>query len=122
MAERSPAARRAAERDRGSGRERFFAPAVVLEHELEQLADGAGHLHRVSRQFLRTIQFAGCRNLPDKLVSRAPAQYGGREDFNLELQQPIKEARYNQLWLQVEMKKGRNPFQVITTPDWSTGH
>ncbi|MFY9725022.1 MAG: hypothetical protein WB579_15290 [Bryobacteraceae bacterium] len=52
----------------------------------------------------------------------APAQYGGRKDFNFELRQPITEARYNKLWLQVEMKNGRIPFQVITTPDWATGH
>jgi hypothetical protein len=39
----------------------------------------------------------------------APAQYGGRKDFNFELQQPITEARYDELWLQVERKNGRIP-------------
>jgi hypothetical protein len=39
----------------------------------------------------------------------APAQYGGRKDFNFELQQPMTEARYDELWLQVERKNGRIP-------------
>jgi len=39
----------------------------------------------------------------------APAHYGGREDFNFELRQPITEARYDELWLQVERKNGRIP-------------
>jgi len=52
----------------------------------------------------------------------APAQYGGRKDFNFELQQPIAEDRYNELWLRIEMKNGRIPPQAITTPDWATGH
>jgi hypothetical protein len=53
---------------------------------------------------------------------RAPAQYGGRKDFNFELRQPITEARYNLLWLQVEMKNGSIPFAVITASDWTAGH
>jgi hypothetical protein len=39
----------------------------------------------------------------------APEHYGGRKDFNFELQQPITEAEYNQLWLQVERKNGKIP-------------
>ena len=51
----------------------------------------------------------------------APAHYGGRKDFNFELRQPISEAAYNLLWLQVEMKNGRIPQQEVTAADRAPG-
>ena len=68
------------------------------------------------------ISSSGPFQLTITTFERAPAHYGGRKDFNFELQQPITEANYNRLWLQVETKNGRIPSQVITTPDWPTGH
>jgi hypothetical protein len=68
------------------------------------------------------ISSSGPLQLTITTLERAPAQYGGRKDFNFELQQAIPEDRYNELWLRIEMKNGRIPFQVITTPDWATGH
>jgi len=38
---------------------------------------------------------------------RARSQYGGRKGFNFELREPISEARYNEIWLQIEKKNGR---------------
>jgi hypothetical protein len=68
------------------------------------------------------ISSSGPFQLTITTLERAPAQYGGRRDFNFELQQPIAEDRYNELWLRIEMKNGRIPSQAITTPDWATGH
>jgi hypothetical protein len=68
------------------------------------------------------ISSSGPFQLTITTLELAPAQYGGRKDFNFELQQPITEANYNRLWLQVEMKNGRIPYQVIIASDWPTGH
>jgi len=71
---------------------------------------------------IAAISSSGPFQLTITTYEHAPAHYGGRKDFNFELQQPISEARYNQLWLQVEMQNGRIPYQAITTFDWSPGH
>jgi hypothetical protein len=71
---------------------------------------------------IANISSSGPFQLTITTFELAPAHYGGRRDFNFELQQPITEARYNRLWLQVEMKNGRIPYQVVNMPDWPTGH
>ena len=38
---------------------------------------------------------------------RARGHYGDRKQFNFQLKQPITEARYNQIWLQIERENGR---------------
>jgi hypothetical protein len=38
---------------------------------------------------------------------RATSHYGDRKGFNFQLKQPITEARYNEIWLQIERKNGR---------------
>jgi len=38
---------------------------------------------------------------------QARSHYGDRKDFNFQLKQPIPEARYNQLWMEIERKSGR---------------
>ncbi len=68
------------------------------------------------------ISSSGPFQLTITTLELAPAHYGGRKDFNFELQHPITEASYNRLWLQVEMKNGRIPYQVIATSDWPIGH
>jgi len=68
------------------------------------------------------ISSSGPFQLTITTFERAPAHYGGRKDFNFELQQPITEARYNQLWLQIEMKNGRVPSQADTEQNWTAGH
>jgi hypothetical protein len=71
---------------------------------------------------IAAIGSSGPFQLTITTLERAPAQYGGRRDFNFELRQPISEDRYNELWLHIEMKNGRIPFQAANTPDWATGH
>jgi len=68
------------------------------------------------------ISSSGPFQLTITTFEHAPAHYGGRKDFNFELQQPIAEARYDELWLRIEAKNGRIPSQVSTTPDWPVGH
>jgi len=55
------------------------------------------------------ISSSGPFQLTITTFESAPAQYGGRKDFDFELRQPISEDRYNELWLQVERKNGRIP-------------
>jgi len=70
---------------------------------------------------IAAIASSGPFQLTVTTFERAPAQYGGRKDFNFELQQPIPQERYDELWLYIEMKSGRIPFQAAATPDWAAG-
>ena len=63
------------------------------------------------------ISSSGPFQLTVTTFERAPAQYGGRKDFNFELRQPISESKYNELWLRIETKNGRIPSQPTTSPD-----
>ena len=58
---------------------------------------------------IASISSSGPFQLTITTFELAPAQYGGRKDFDFELRQPISEDRYNELWLQVERKNGRIP-------------
>ena len=70
---------------------------------------------------IAAIGSSGPFQLTITTFERAPAQYGGRRDFNFELQQPISEDGYNKLWLLIEMKNGRVPFQAAGVPDLAAG-
>jgi hypothetical protein len=54
-----------------------------------------------------TISSSGPFQLTITTFERAVSQYGDRKGFNFELQQPITEAAYNELWLQIEKMNGR---------------
>jgi len=54
-----------------------------------------------------SISSSGPFQLTITTFERAPTQYGSRKGFNFELKQPIQEARYNEIWLQIENKSGR---------------
>jgi hypothetical protein len=61
------------------------------------------------------ISSSGPFQLTITTLERAPAQYGGRKDFNFELRQPISEDQYNELWQRVETKNGRIPSPALPT-------
>ena len=54
-----------------------------------------------------SISSSGPFQLTITTFERARAHYGDRKGFNFQLKQPITEARYNEIWLQIERKKGR---------------
>lgn len=54
-----------------------------------------------------SISSSGPFQLTITTFERAMAHYGDRRGFNFQLKQPITEARYNELWLQIERKNGR---------------
>jgi hypothetical protein len=56
-----------------------------------------------------TISTSGPFQLTITTFERERLQYGDRRGFNFQLKEPIAEAKYNQLWLQVERKNGRLP-------------
>jgi hypothetical protein len=53
------------------------------------------------------ISSSGPFQLTLTTFERAWSHYGDRKGFNFQLKQPITEARYNELWLQIEKKNGR---------------
>ena len=53
------------------------------------------------------ISSSGPFQLTITTFERARSHYGDRKGFNFELKQPITEARYNQIWLEIEKKNGR---------------
>ena len=61
------------------------------------------------------ISTSGPFQLTITTLERAPAQYGGRKDFNFELRQPISENQYNDLWLRIETMNGRIPSPAVPT-------
>lgn len=54
-----------------------------------------------------SISSSGPFQLTITTFERARAHYGDRKGFNFQLKQPITEARYNEIWLQIERKNGR---------------
>jgi len=54
-----------------------------------------------------SISSSGPFQLSITTFERARSHYGDRKGFNFQLKQPITEARYNELWLQIERKNGR---------------
>ena len=53
------------------------------------------------------ISSSGPFQLTITTFERARSHYGDRKGFNFQLKQPITEARYNEIWLQIERKNGR---------------
>jgi hypothetical protein len=53
------------------------------------------------------ISSSGPFQLTITTFERAGTHYGDRKGFNFELKEPLTEARYNQLWLEIEKKNGR---------------
>src|SRR5581483_11921447 len=56
---------------------------------------------------IESISSSGPFQLTITTFERARSHYGDRKGFNFELREPITEARYNDLWLQIERKNGR---------------
>jgi hypothetical protein len=91
---------------------------------LELAADRIAY-RTVTKNESRTWRFADIAGIsssgPFQLTvttyERAPAQYGGRKDFNFDLRQPISEDQYDELWLRIETRNGRIPSQPIASPD-----
>ncbi len=54
-----------------------------------------------------SISSSGPFQLTITTFERDRSQYGDRKGFNFELREPISEARYNEIWLQIEKKNGR---------------
>lgn len=54
-----------------------------------------------------SISSSGPFQLTITTFERAKSHYGDRKGFNFELKEPLTEARYNQLWLEIEKKNGR---------------
>jgi hypothetical protein len=54
-----------------------------------------------------SISSSGPFQLTITTYERARSHYGDRTGFNFQLKQSITEARYNELWLQIEQKNGR---------------
>jgi len=54
-----------------------------------------------------SISSSGPYQLTITTFERARTHYGDRKGFNFQLKQPITEARYNEIWLQIERKSGR---------------
>ena len=56
---------------------------------------------------IESISSSGPFQLTVTTYERARSHYGDRKGFNFELKQPITEASYNQIWLQIQKKNGR---------------
>jgi hypothetical protein len=54
-----------------------------------------------------SISSSGSFQLTITTFERARSHYGDRKGFNFQLKQPLTEARYNDIWLQIERKNGR---------------
>jgi hypothetical protein len=54
-----------------------------------------------------SISSSGPFQLTITTYERARSHYGDRKGFNFQLKQPLAEARYNELWLEIEKKNGR---------------
>jgi hypothetical protein len=68
---------------------------------------GAADSHTWRYSDIDSISSSGPFQLTITTFERAPSQYGDRKGFNFELREPISEARYNEIWLQIEKKNGR---------------
>ena len=54
-----------------------------------------------------SITSSGPFQLTITTFERALSHYGDRKGFNFQLKEPITEARYNELWMEIERKSGR---------------
>jgi hypothetical protein len=84
---------------------KHLRPIVGSEGTLEFGADAIAYLSS-ARDESRTWRYSDI----DSMASSGPFQLTIttlEKPFNFQLKQPITEARYNQLWLQIEKKNGR---------------
>jgi hypothetical protein len=58
---------------------------------------------------IASISSSGPFQLTITSWERARSHYGDRKAFNFQLKEALNEARYNQLWLEIERKNGRVP-------------
>jgi len=56
---------------------------------------------------IESISSSGPYQLTITSFERALSHYGDRKGFNFQLKEPITEARYNELWMEIERKNGR---------------
>ena len=92
-----------APRSASQGTLAFGEDAVVYE----TAAEGESRTWRYAD--IDNITSSGPFQLTITTFERALWHYGDRKDFNFVLKQPITEAGYNQLWLQMERKNGKLP-------------
>ncbi len=87
---------------RGSqGQLAFGTGAVVYSTE----ASGQSRTWRYAD--IDSISSSGPFQLTITTFERARSHYGDRKGFNFQLKEPINEARYNSLWLEIERKNGK---------------
>ena len=79
----------------------FGADAIVYS----TAAPGESRTWRYSD--VDSISSSGPFQLTITTFERALSHYGHRKGFNFELKQPITEARYNRIWLDIQEKNGR---------------
>ena len=81
----------------------FGADAAVYS------TDAAGQSRTWRYTDIANISSSGPFQLTITSWERARSHYGDRKAFNFQLKEPLSEARYNQLWLEIERKNGRLP-------------
>ena len=69
--------------------------------------DAAGQSRTWRYADIDSISSSGPFQLTVTTFERARSHYGDRKGFNFQLKQPITEARYNAIWLEIERKNGR---------------
>ncbi len=86
-------------RDRGTQ----SALDVGADHIVYRSDKGASRTWR-SRD-IESLSASGPFTLTFATFKRAPLDYGGRKDFNFQLKEPLREARYNELWRRIHQKE-----------------
>jgi hypothetical protein len=87
---------------RGSqGRIEFGPDSIVY------VTDSAGQSRTWRYKDIENISSSGPFQLTITTWERARSHYGDRKGFNFQLKEPITEARYNALWLEIERKNGK---------------
>jgi hypothetical protein len=69
--------------------------------------DAAGQSRIWRYDDIDSISSSGPFQLTVTTFERARSHYGDRKGFNFQLKQPITEARYNAIWLEIERKNGK---------------
>lgn len=80
---------------------------VFADNSIAYATSSAGDSRTWRYSDIDSISSSGPFQLTITTFERARAHYGDRKGFNFQLKQPITEARYNEIWLQIERKNGR---------------
>ncbi|HLK50298.1 MAG TPA: hypothetical protein VKT49_19280 [Bryobacteraceae bacterium] len=80
---------------------------VFDDDSIAYSASGSGESRIWRYSDIDRISSSGPFQLTITTFERDRSDYGERKDFNFQLKQPITEARYNEIWLQIERKNGR---------------